>query len=663
MHDSVQTKTKSLRDQIGQDNLVQSSVLATRRLDEALLRLDEAVGRTRSGSQPLSPKAVSPETKQPRPPQPSGTPMAVVPRPKSHPGTGPTPQQRARLKKLERGDLEQGGLELDESIVQSSSLWLEPIRDTDESQRSGEAVRYRLDEGRPSDEVPKQHFQPAKPISTPDDETVSVPSSGPAQDPSPASHQTPAPSSLEALFADPINVMMESVNAASAPSLPQPKPVAPVRPFNASQAVAERLDRAKEHIMRVRNRDAMQAKEREDKELEKMQANETVAWSMEPEAPAEPTRAVEPKPAAVEVSMPQAPLPEAPVSEAPTLASAATQSVAAEATVVRAAAAIDSPKVEPAKTPLEAPVVIPSAKPVVDFFDDDAMLTVHDSLVLESSVAPSIVIPPENESAAAVTPVDEVITEIPEVTEEVEPTVEEAPVVTESAVVEEAPVEPLPVVELEPFVATWQVSEFIVPPTVDELFLAGSIAEQLAGRLAAAKDKGLHSIAVTSSKPGEGRSTVAIGMALSVAFSGLKVALVDADPAGVKLVTDLHLELDNSWLDTVRTRMPLEEVAVYSQADSLTLIPLLDREDEPEMEPAELKQLLEKLKASFDLVVVDCGASEVRSASLCDTALVVRDMQNTKALEVETLAISLRRSGLQGVGVVENFCKPKSSQG
>jgi Mrp family chromosome partitioning ATPase len=209
---------------------------------------------------------------------------------------------------------------------------------------------------------------------------------------------------------------------------------------------------------------------------------------------------------------------------------------------------------------------------------------------------------------------------------------------------------------LQEFAAAWQVDEFLVPEAINELFLVGSIAEQLAARLATAREQGLRTIAITSCKSGEGRSTVAIGMALSVAFSGLRVALVDADREGVKIATDLHLDVDHSWLDAIRQGESLEEVAVASAADALTLLPLLDRAEEAPFEHHELAAVVAELRKSFDMVIVDCGASSVSDAAICDTALIVRDMQRTKAAEVETLAMSLRRTGRSGVGVIENFC-------
>lgn len=218
--------------------------------------------------------------------------------------------------------------------------------------------------------------------------------------------------------------------------------------------------------------------------------------------------------------------------------------------------------------------------------------------------------------------------------------------------------EPAAPIALQNFTAAWQVNEFVVPSTIDELFLAGSIAEQLSSRLAAAREQGLRTIAITSTQAGEGRSTVAIGMALSVAFSGLRVALVDADREGVKIATDLHLDLDHGWPDALRSQLPLEEVAVSSIADAVTLLPLLERSSEKEaaFTTQELRQCLMELRKSFDMVIVDCAAAALDEVTLCDTSLIVRDLQRTKAAAVETLAMSLRRNGSHGVGVIENFC-------
>ncbi|WDQ18832.1 CpsD/CapB family tyrosine-protein kinase [Rhodopirellula sp. P2] len=232
--------------------------------------------------------------------------------------------------------------------------------------------------------------------------------------------------------------------------------------------------------------------------------------------------------------------------------------------------------------------------------------------------------------------------------------------------------EPAPVAEAQPtavpseepkevakraFVAAWQVSELEIPDTVSELFLCGSLADQLGQHIVDAQVDGLGSIAVTSVLPGEGRSTVAMGIALSVAYTGMKVALVDADIDGPTLGDDFALELDQDWIDAIRDGIPVEEVAVASESDALTLIPLLPGADELSPASSELEQVVERLKQSFDLVIIDCGTAALSTASLCDSALIVRDMSRTNGSEVEALVDELRRNGLTGVGIVENFCQ------
>ena len=165
---------------------------------------------------------------------------------------------------------------------------------------------------------------------------------------------------------------------------------------------------------------------------------------------------------------------------------------------------------------------------------------------------------------------------------------------------------------------------------------------------------------VTSVDQGEGRSSVAIGMAMAGAAAGLRVALVDGDLNGPTLCDDLRLELDQGWIDSVRGGLPLKEVAVHAIEDGVTLIPLMPATSLRELASAvDLAELLDLLHQRFDLVIVDgpaaTGSDIAQLGAAFDSAVIVRDQQRSSAVAINQLADRLAGAGVRGVGVVENF--------
>ncbi len=136
-----------------------------------------------------------------------------------------------------------------------------------------------------------------------------------------------------------------------------------------------------------------------------------------------------------------------------------------------------------------------------------------------------------------------------------------------------------PQVELKPFQAVWEVDVLDVPTTVADLFFEGRLFQQIAERISDAIDSGLNSVIVTSAQPGEGRSSVAIGLAMAAAAAGKRVALVDANLELPKLADELRLELQYGWVDTIRAGLPIKEVAVHAVEDGVTLIPLMPHKE------------------------------------------------------------------------------------
>jgi len=210
-----------------------------------------------------------------------------------------------------------------------------------------------------------------------------------------------------------------------------------------------------------------------------------------------------------------------------------------------------------------------------------------------------------------------------------------------------------------PFQAVWEVDVLEVPTTVADLFFEGTVFQQIAERMSEAVESGLKSVIVTSTKAGEGRSSVAVGLAMAAAASGIRVALVDANVEQPTLADELRLELQHGWIDTIRAGLPIKEVAVHAVEDGVTLIPLMPPAGTNAATGYEVVQLVEILKDKFELVILDGPTSQSVQIHQCvsavDSAIIVRDMTRTDTLAINDFSCRLRESGVQGVGVVENF--------
>lgn len=205
----------------------------------------------------------------------------------------------------------------------------------------------------------------------------------------------------------------------------------------------------------------------------------------------------------------------------------------------------------------------------------------------------------------------------------------------------------------------WEVDVFDVPSAVADLFFEGPLFQQIAERVLQAVNSGLNSMMVSSVHRGEGRSTVAIGMAMAAAAAGLRVALVDADTEDPTLQDDLRLDLEYGWVDTVRGGLAIREVAVHAIEDGVTLIPMMPPQSGAAATDHEIEQVLQSLSGKFDLIVIDTPSLEssmsLPAASMVDSALIVRDASRTDVNMINKLSYKLREKGVEGIGVVDNF--------
>ena len=128
------------------------------------------------------------------------------------------------------------------------------------------------------------------------------------------------------------------------------------------------------------------------------------------------------------------------------------------------------------------------------------------------------------------------------------------------------------------------------------------------------------SVLVTSAERGEGRTELAIRLALSLAKRPeAAILLADFDLRNPAVAPRLGLPLRQFALaDALRGACPAEEAICYGEEDNLYVLAArpADREGDDLLDARQARRLLARLHATFDFVVMDCGPAGVDSAPI-----------------------------------------------
>ncbi len=217
-----------------------------------------------------------------------------------------------------------------------------------------------------------------------------------------------------------------------------------------------------------------------------------------------------------------------------------------------------------------------------------------------------------------------------------------------------------------PALPQWEVDRFHWPRTCEKLFNDEHGYLSRAGdKLLAAVQDGLRVLAVTGSRRGEGRSTLALCLARAAARAGVQTAVMDADFARPQLASKIAVEVAYGWQDAALGRVPLSEAAVKSVADKLTLLPLESSAATRSLSLADprVTATIRAAAASVELLILDMGplaaGEEIAfppGEDCClDAAIVVRDLRFATVAQSEAVGHALHDAGVEAVGIAENF--------
>ncbi len=174
-------------------------------------------------------------------------------------------------------------------------------------------------------------------------------------------------------------------------------------------------------------------------------------------------------------------------------------------------------------------------------------------------------------------------------------------------------------------------------------------------------------VLVTSSLSGEGKSFVALNLALSLAMTGKKVVLLELDLANPSLSKKLEVEYEQGVSDYLMGQCEPEDVIKRTTANNnLFFLPCGTLPDNPSelIMNERLKELLNYLEDIFDHVVIDSAPASLLSdayvlSPMCHATLYVVKHKFTPKVYLERLEQENSVSQLMNVGIIFNGIKSR----
>ena len=205
--------------------------------------------------------------------------------------------------------------------------------------------------------------------------------------------------------------------------------------------------------------------------------------------------------------------------------------------------------------------------------------------------------------------------------------------------------------------------------TSDRLAAQNAMKTVLANIRFASVDKPVSTMVITSSIPNEGKSTIAVDLAQSIASGGNSVLLVECDMRNRTLADRIGVRCRGGVYAVLSGQMSIEDAVVSTKQAGMYFL-----DSEPHIpNPADILasqrfiQLIDDLDQRFDCVIFDTppvgtfvDAAEV--GSHVDGAVFVVRENFAKRNEVMAAFEQLRKAGVHVIGAIMNYCESDASE-
>lgn len=172
-------------------------------------------------------------------------------------------------------------------------------------------------------------------------------------------------------------------------------------------------------------------------------------------------------------------------------------------------------------------------------------------------------------------------------------------------------------------------------------------------------------IVVTSGKGGVGKTTTTANIGTGLALMGKKVVVVDADIGlrNLDVVMGLENRIVYDLVDIVEKKCKIKQGLIRDKRlEGLYLIPAAQTKDKTAVNPAQMKELTDELKESFDYVLVDCPAGIEQgfknAIAGADRALVVTTPEVSAVRDADRIIGLLDAAGINDHKLIVNRIRP-----
>lgn len=203
----------------------------------------------------------------------------------------------------------------------------------------------------------------------------------------------------------------------------------------------------------------------------------------------------------------------------------------------------------------------------------------------------------------------------------------------------------------------------------DRVFMENAIKTLVANIRFASVDKPLTSIAVTSSVPNEGKTTISIALARALAQGGKEVLLVDGDMRRRSIAGLLGAHARSGIYSVLSGQVKIEDAAISTSTRGLSFLDCEPHIPNPVdiLSSQRFRTLVGLLEQRYDFVIFDTPPlsafidAAVVGQVVGGTLLVVRQ-GFVKRDELLAAHDQLRKAGANVIGAVMNYCESEKSE-